>query len=251
MTFSCQGLTYRLFNCALCAGQALICSECDRGHRYCCKEHSKEGRRQNRAKTQADYQRRHHETWKLAHKDQQKDYRDRERERARAAQSAALCAAAGVGCGVPALRPVVATDDWQSSSSSAPEKVVVTGSLIRKTQQKETANPVTVITSEVLTEKGFVTAADAVQRSYPATGAVQGGQPERMEECEQAVSSVTDQSLLSPATQTKVSVQAHPATDNTSERLIEACSRHKPMCCVVCDRVPEPFAGVHTWNWGG
>jgi hypothetical protein len=232
----------------------LICSECDCGHRYCCDEHSKEGRRQKHANAQADYQREHHETWKTAHKDQQKNYRDREREQA----ARLACTAVGVGCAVP----VVAADDPQataSSSSSAPGRVVVTGSLMPQVQQKETANPVTAITFEDLTENGFVTVANAVQRSSPATAAVQGVQlvdgfaPEhkRTEECEQVVTGVTDQSLEGPATQGKVSVQAHPAKDDTRERLIEARFRHKPMCCMFCDRVLASYAGVNTRIWSG
>jgi hypothetical protein len=91
MTFSYQGLTYRLFSCELCAAMVLICSSCDFGHRYCCQEHSKEGRRRKHAKAQADYQQEHHEAWKSAHRDQQRKYRDceRERKRAEAAQGVA------------------------------------------------------------------------------------------------------------------------------------------------------------------
>jgi outer membrane receptor protein involved in Fe transport len=55
------------------------------------------------------------------------------------------------------------------------QEVVVTGSLIPQTQ-KETANPVTVITAEDLQTKGFATVSEALQRSALATGAVQGPQ---------------------------------------------------------------------------
>jgi hypothetical protein len=91
MTFSFQGLIYRLFCCELCAAMVLICSKCDFGHRYCCKEHSKEGRRQKHANAQAHHQEEHHEAWKDAHRTAQKKYRDGERERkqAQAAQRAA------------------------------------------------------------------------------------------------------------------------------------------------------------------
>jgi hypothetical protein len=74
-----QELTYRLFCCALCFAWVLICSECDCGHRYCCEEHSKKGRREKHAQAQADYQRNNHEKWKDAHREQQKSYRDRKR----------------------------------------------------------------------------------------------------------------------------------------------------------------------------
>jgi outer membrane receptor protein involved in Fe transport len=91
----------------------------------------------------------------------------------------ALWAAAGVSVAVPALQPALAAADQQasgsSSSSSAPQEVVITGSLIPQIE-KETANPVTVITAEDITQKGFVTVADALQRASLSTGAVQGPQ---------------------------------------------------------------------------
>lgn len=238
MTFSLQGLTYRLFSCALCATLVLICNKCDYGHRYCSKEHSKEGRRQKHAKAQADYQREHHATWKNAHRTDQKNYRDRESERAQAAQSAAVHAAADVGCAVPAPQPVVAVDDLQSaaSSSSAPEKNVAMGSLSRQMQSHETPNVVTVIRPEQITEKGSVT----VARTVPTEHLV-----------EHVTSGVTDHTLERLKTPVKVSVQGLPATEDTGERPIEARFPHKPMCCKLCERVLEPTAGFHTWPKGG
>jgi hypothetical protein len=79
LTFSFQGRTYRLFYCARCAALVLICSECDCGHRYCSEEHSKEARRQKHAQAQANYQRKHHKEWRVAHREHQKSYRERER----------------------------------------------------------------------------------------------------------------------------------------------------------------------------
>ena len=38
---------FRLFSCKLCGQTRVICSSCDRGHRYCSKECSKEARRQS------------------------------------------------------------------------------------------------------------------------------------------------------------------------------------------------------------
>jgi hypothetical protein len=218
LRLSFQGLTYRLFSCALCAALVLICSKCDYGHRYCCEEHSKEGRRQKHAKAQADYQREHHDTWKVVHKDQQQKYRDRKR------------------AGAPNDPQTTASDSSNSASKPAPKKVVVTGCLIPQQIPM-----------------------DAAECSSPDTCADQGTEflddftPEskRTEEREQAASRVTDQTLASPATQIKVSVQAHPATDDTSERPIEARYRHKPMCCMFCERVLASFAGVSTCIWSG
>ena len=248
MTFIFQGLRYRLFNCALCAVLVLICRECDRGHRYCSKEHSKEGRRQKHAKSQADHQHNNHDTWTVAHQGHQKNYRDRERERERAeAARLALCTAAGGDCAVPVARPVAVADAPQTTASSsirnpstAPEKVVVTSYLITQAQQKETAGPVTVTAD--LTEKGFVRVAGAVQCLSLTTVGVQGPQlvdgvtPETQltEERQQAGYRVTDHGLSGSQTQVKVSKQAYPATDNARERLAESRFRHKPICCVFC-----------------
>jgi hypothetical protein len=255
MKFSWQELTYRLFSCAFCAALVLICSKCDYGHRYCSKEHSKQGRRQKHAVAQSNYQRDNHETWKAAHKGQQKSYRDRERERAQSGQNT-----------VPTLQPVVAADDPQATGPSsstpgnpAPEKVVVTGPLIPQTQQNEKIDPVTVTTPADLTEKGSARAADAVPCSSPATGADHGTQlrvdlaseREQTQGRGQADSGVTDQTLASPAAPVKVLVQAHPATGDTSERLIEARFRHTPMCCMFCDTVLALFAGIHVWPNSG
>jgi iron complex outermembrane recepter protein len=55
------------------------------------------------------------------------------------------------------------------------QEVVITGSLIPQTE-KETANPVTVITAEDLQTKGFATVSEALQHSALATGSVQGPQ---------------------------------------------------------------------------
>lgn len=38
---------FRFFSCKLCGQTRVICSSCDRGHRYCSKECSKEARRQS------------------------------------------------------------------------------------------------------------------------------------------------------------------------------------------------------------
>jgi hypothetical protein len=75
-------ITYRIYCCGLCNALVLICRWCDCGHRYCSKKCSKEARRQNRCRTQADYQRDNAE-WKEAHSVGQKAMRCRRRNRAR------------------------------------------------------------------------------------------------------------------------------------------------------------------------
>jgi len=81
LTFLFVELTYRLFRCGRCAALVLVCRKCDHGYRYCSEECSKEARRQKHARAQADYQRVHHEQWRVAHRAQQRCFRDRERRR--------------------------------------------------------------------------------------------------------------------------------------------------------------------------
>ncbi|MBV8341990.1 MAG: TonB-dependent receptor, partial [Gammaproteobacteria bacterium] len=55
------------------------------------------------------------------------------------------------------------------------QEVVITGSLIPQPKSEtETAQPITVITAEDISAKGFTTVADALQRAAVATGSVQG-----------------------------------------------------------------------------
>ncbi|MBS0367396.1 MAG: TonB-dependent receptor [Proteobacteria bacterium] len=67
-----------------------------------------------------------------------------------------------------------------ASAANAPsdqlEEVTVTGTLIPLPVSVANANPVTVITAKDLETKGFISVADALQRSSFATGAVQGAQ---------------------------------------------------------------------------
>lgn len=246
LKFFFQGLIYRLFNCALCNVLVLICGECDCGHRYCSKEHSKEGRRRKCAQAQAKYQRNRHDTWVVAHKEQQRSYRDRKRAEA---EERTQCPVVSVGGSMPEPQPVASADEPQppaSSSSPSPrfaEKVVVASPLITQTQQNETASPFTMITSVGLTGNGLARAASAVQGLSPVTTGPQGPQrveglsPEnqRAQEREQAVSGVTDHSLSGPQAPVKVSTQLRLATTgNTGEHLTEPRLRHKPMCCAFC-----------------
>jgi hypothetical protein len=81
LAFTFVELTYRLFRCGQCSALLLIDRKCDSGHRYCSDTCRKEARREKHAQAQADYQRDHHEKWKIAHRNDQKNYRDRERAR--------------------------------------------------------------------------------------------------------------------------------------------------------------------------
>ena len=70
--------------------------------------------------------------------------------------------------------------DTATAASDAKSKdelaeVVITGSLIPQAE-KETAQPITVITPADLQVKGFATVAEALQRSSFATGAIQNPQ---------------------------------------------------------------------------
>lgn len=60
-----------------------------------------------------------------------------------------------------------------SKDAKTLDKVVVTGSLIPRSQL-ETATPVTTITAEDIQARGFVSVSDALQKSSMATGGVQG-----------------------------------------------------------------------------
>ena len=64
-----------------------------------------------------------------------------------------------------------ATQD--SKDARTLDKIVVTGSLIPRSQL-ETATPVTTITAEDIQARGFVSVSDALQKSTMATGGVQG-----------------------------------------------------------------------------
>jgi outer membrane receptor protein involved in Fe transport len=63
----------------------------------------------------------------------------------------------------------------ESGSNSAPEEVVITGSLIPQTEHAPT-QPLTVITLQDLQQKGFTNVSEALQRSSFATGAIQNPQ---------------------------------------------------------------------------
>jgi hypothetical protein len=254
LTILLQGRTYRVFACALCFVMVLICSKCDRGHFYCCEEHSKAGRRRNHAETQARYkeknQKERPEEWREDRRESQQKHRDGKRKQKEATQSVALCVAASADCAVSAPQPVTAIDDWQTTAGSSAEpenEEIAANSLLTQTQQKATNSPAPVITSGELTGKDFVRAADCVPCLSPAADAVQGAwpidglTPER----------VTDHSLEVSAAQIKVSAQAHPATDDTSGKPTGACFETKPSCCMCCGWVPEPSSGVHTWPRSG
>ena len=66
--------TGRLFNCARCGRQVVICSRCDRGHRYC-KGCAPAARRGSRRAAGARYQ--HSRRGRLAHAERQHRYRAR------------------------------------------------------------------------------------------------------------------------------------------------------------------------------
>jgi outer membrane receptor protein involved in Fe transport len=87
----------------------------------------------------------------------------------------AVWAAVGVVAAGPELKEAQAAETPAQQQLNQLQEVVVTGSLIPQTE-KETANPVTVITAQDLETKGFASVADALQRSALATGAVQGPQ---------------------------------------------------------------------------
>jgi hypothetical protein len=67
----------RLFNCARCHCQVVICSHCDRGNIYCGKRCSQAARRQSRRKAARRYQKTRR--GRFAHAARQRRYRQRRR----------------------------------------------------------------------------------------------------------------------------------------------------------------------------
>ena len=68
----------RLFNCARCRRQVLICSHCDRGNLYCGARCSRAARRQSTRAATARYQR--SRRGRFAHAERQRRYRRRQRQ---------------------------------------------------------------------------------------------------------------------------------------------------------------------------
>jgi hypothetical protein len=67
----------RLFNCARCHCQVVICSHCDRGNIYCGKRCSRTARRQSRRKASGRYQKTRR--GRFAHAERQRRYCQRRR----------------------------------------------------------------------------------------------------------------------------------------------------------------------------
>ncbi len=69
----------RLFNCARCRCQLVICSHCDRGNIYCGKRCSETARRRSLREANRRYRRTRR--GRLAHAERQRRYRQRRREK--------------------------------------------------------------------------------------------------------------------------------------------------------------------------
>ena len=69
----------RLFNCARCRYQVVICSHCDRGNLYCGKRCSETARRQSQREASKRYQKTRR--GRLAHAEHQRRYRQRRRKK--------------------------------------------------------------------------------------------------------------------------------------------------------------------------
>jgi len=69
----------RLFNCARCRCQVVICSYCDRGNIYCGKRCSETARRQSRREASGRYQKTRR--GRLSHAERQRRYRQRRRQK--------------------------------------------------------------------------------------------------------------------------------------------------------------------------
>ncbi len=91
-----------------------------------------------------------------------------------AVATALLLAASGARAATPADTSSSSASDSSSSKEQLAE-VVVTGSLIPQTE-KETAQPVTIITPDDIQKKGFASVAEALQHTSFATGSIQNSQ---------------------------------------------------------------------------
>ena len=69
----------RLFNCARCRCQVVICSHCDRGNIYCGKRCSEIARRHSRREASGRYERTRR--GRFAHAERQRRYRQRRRQK--------------------------------------------------------------------------------------------------------------------------------------------------------------------------
>ena len=70
--------TYRLYNCQRCAQQVRICTDCDRGNRYCAGECARLRRRESLLRAARRYQRSYRGA--CAHAARQSAWRDRQRQ---------------------------------------------------------------------------------------------------------------------------------------------------------------------------
>ncbi|MBS0580224.1 MAG: TonB-dependent receptor [Proteobacteria bacterium] len=84
-------------------------------------------------------------------------------------------AAAIAVLGIIALPAQAQTASKKDATGEPLQEVVVTGSLIPQTE-KETSQPLTVITTDDIQKKGFASVAEALQHTSFATGSVQGPQ---------------------------------------------------------------------------
>jgi hypothetical protein len=69
----------RLFNCARCQSQVVICSQCDRGNRYCGRACARVARRQSMRAAGERYQK--GRRGRFAHADRQRRYRQRRKQK--------------------------------------------------------------------------------------------------------------------------------------------------------------------------
>ena len=79
----------RLFNCARCHQQVIICSHCDRGHRYCSGQCAQLSRKEKLKEARLRYDKK--QQARLLKSRRQKRYRQRKKEKATHQGSRGLC----------------------------------------------------------------------------------------------------------------------------------------------------------------
>ena len=104
-----QPLRGRVFTCARCQGEVLVCIGCDRGRRYCGSKCSGQARRQALHANGQRYQ--SSPAGRLAHARRSRRYRQRRRERERLARQQSLPPSAPSPSPTPTPTPTPANSD--------------------------------------------------------------------------------------------------------------------------------------------
>ena len=113
----------RLFVCARCHAQVLLCSRCDRGQRYCGRACSRAARSESRREAAERYQR--SRAGRIAHAARSRRWRQRQREGAQVDRHCAVVADAAINFVTHQGSPVTALDAPLTPNEQAAEVAVI------------------------------------------------------------------------------------------------------------------------------